>query len=50
MSQGGLILAMLGCGVLLIAAAGLFRLTDAVSRQATRKSISTMTRTTQLGV
>ncbi len=33
MSQGGLILAMLGCVVLLIAAAGLFRLTDAVSRQ-----------------
>lgn len=33
MSQGGLILAMLGSGVLLLAAAGLFRLTDAVSRQ-----------------
>ncbi len=33
MSQGGLILAMLGCVVLLIAAAGLFRFTDAVSRQ-----------------
>lgn len=33
MSQGGLILAMLGCVVLLIAAAGLFLLTDAVSRQ-----------------
>ena len=33
MSQGGLILAMLGCVVLLIAAAGLFRLADAVSRQ-----------------
>ena len=33
MSQGGLILAMLGCVVLLIAAAGLFRLTDAISRQ-----------------
>jgi multicomponent Na+:H+ antiporter subunit G len=33
MSQGGLILAVLGCVVLLIAAAGLFRLTDAVSRQ-----------------